>query len=140
MRCQAFFVTDTFSMRIDNISEFQTINRTISSGKTNFRQLDQIEQDERSDKSTSIGRDCVVAKSVKMGSGTVIKKSIIGDYCNIGENVRIVDSIILENVNISSGCDLLNCVVVNDLQIGEGSVLRNYLVENKVPPKTNKLK
>eukprot|EP00002_Diphylleia_rotans_P024988 TRINITY_DN4934_c0_g1_i3.p1 TRINITY_DN4934_c0_g1~~TRINITY_DN4934_c0_g1_i3.p1 ORF type:complete len:405 (+),score=87.39 TRINITY_DN4934_c0_g1_i3:54-1268(+) len=52
---------------------------------------------------STIGPECVVGHSTKIGEKSSLKKSIVGNHCVIGANVKITNSIIMAQVRINDG-------------------------------------
>lgn len=44
------------------------------------------------------GSSCLIAEGVSVGSGAVLRRSIVGAGCKIGKNVELFNSILLEGV------------------------------------------
>lgn len=59
----------------------------------------------------TLQRDTIVDEKSTLGKNTFVTRSIIGEFCKIGDNVRIKNSHVLANVTIRESCVLENCVV-----------------------------
>jgi NDP-sugar pyrophosphorylase family protein len=50
-----------------------------------------------------ISASCVIGMS-KIGEGSALKVSMVGDRCVIGRNVKITNSVIMDDVTIADKC------------------------------------
>ena len=51
-----------------------------------------------------VGTDTIVGTGTKIGEKTSVKRSVVGDHCNIGKNVKISNCVIMDYVTIEDGC------------------------------------
>ncbi|CAI7644931.1 unnamed protein product [Penicillium glandicola] len=84
-------------------------------------------------------KDCLLGENVIVGSGAVIKESVIGANCQIAGAARIIRCVLMEGVVVESRAQLTGCVIGRRAQIGRESVLRGCDVQdaNVIPKETN---
>ena len=62
-----------------------------------------------------------VAKASSIGADSLIRRSVIGRNCSIGERVTITNCILLDDVAVQSGCVLDQSLLCNGAKILSGA-------------------
>ncbi|KAG8845038.1 hypothetical protein FRC20_003324 [Serendipita sp. 405] len=63
--------------------------------------------------------------SSKLGEGSVVASSAVGQHCTIGANCRIINSVVMEHVEIGYGVKVENCILSRHTKIGEKAELKD---------------
>lgn len=63
-----------------------------------------------------------------MGDKCVIKRSVIGRNCKIGDRVKLTNSILMDNVVLEEGAVIQGSVICSNSRIGSKSELKDCLV------------
>lgn len=77
-------------------------------------------------KDVMLARGCILEENViighgtKVGSNTVITRSVIGANCRIGDDVSIENAYIWDDVVIGKGCSVKTAVIANNVSLLEG--------------------
>ncbi|XP_046607461.1 translation initiation factor eIF-2B subunit epsilon [Neodiprion virginianus] len=69
-------------------------------------------------KGCTLERDCVVCPNSNVGENTRITGSVIGEGCNLGNNVRLENSYLLGKVRIGDDCVVKNSVLFSGCELG----------------------
>ncbi|QRV79833.1 translation initiation factor eIF-2B gamma subunit [Ceratobasidium sp. AG-Ba] len=83
--------------------------------------------------------DSIVPASVTIDERASIKRSVIGEHCQIGKNVKITGCVVMDHVQIGEGAKLDNCIVSRLCEVGERAILKECELETsfKVPADAN---
>jgi len=130
IKCHCF-VADGFCLRVNTLPAYTHINReflklkdTVALPKDQQLIHPTVNLAERS----HIGNDCLVGKSVSVGSNVTIKRCVVGEHCNIGTNVKISNCILMKNVRVSDGCKLQNSIICENADIQQNCSITNCQV------------
>ncbi|KAK4616221.1 Translation initiation factor eIF-2B subunit gamma [Fulvia fulva] len=55
--------------------------------------------------------DCLIAENTIVGFRSIIKESVIGMNCEIGNNVRLTKCLLMDGVTICDGAQLTGCII-----------------------------
>ncbi|KAK0419602.1 hypothetical protein QR680_014229 [Steinernema hermaphroditum] len=126
IKCMAYMVTPengTMVAHLNQLGSYLETNKaiihsleTISPALSHGQKLDKVTESFVC-QGTAIGADKVV-----------LKKSMIGAKCTIGDGAKITGSLIMDNVTIGEGAQLTNCIVCHNVQIGTNALLNNCIV------------
>eukprot|EP00009_Paramoeba_aestuarina_P009073 CAMPEP_0201518306 /NCGR_PEP_ID=MMETSP0161_2-20130828/9191_1 /ASSEMBLY_ACC=CAM_ASM_000251 /TAXON_ID=180227 /ORGANISM="Neoparamoeba aestuarina, Strain SoJaBio B1-5/56/2" /LENGTH=503 /DNA_ID=CAMNT_0047916049 /DNA_START=53 /DNA_END=1564 /DNA_ORIENTATION=- len=71
--------------------------------------------------SCDIGENVVLGGGVRIGKGTKVTGSVIGENCDIGDNVEISGCFIWNNVKIEDNCSLFDSILSHDVKVQNGT-------------------
>lgn len=78
-----------------------------------------------------------IGSSVKIGKGTVIRKSAIYDNVQIGDNVVIEDSILMDNVKVNDGSKLVRSVIMKGTSIDKSCEVHESVLAPQLKLQSN---
>lgn len=83
--------------------------------------------------------DCLLAENVTVEEKCVVKESVIGANCQIGNGSRLTRCLLMDGAVIGEKCQLTGCIVGRRSKIGRESVLKECEVQdgNVVPDETD---
>ncbi|KAI1718477.1 nucleotidyl transferase domain-containing protein [Ditylenchus destructor] len=70
----------------------------------------------------------ISATATTTGAKTAIKKSVVGNRCEIGANGKIESSLLMDGVKVKNGAVIKNSIVFPNVQIGEKSEVNMCIV------------
>ncbi|KAI9755474.1 MAG: hypothetical protein M4579_004265 [Chaenotheca gracillima] len=90
-------------------------------------------------RSTVTRGDCLLDERVTVAEKCVIKESVIGAGCTIGQGARLTRCLLMEGAIVKERARLDGCVVGRAATVGEAAVLRDCEVQESflVPEKTD---
>ncbi len=78
-----------------------------------------------------------IGSSVRMGKGTVIRRSSIYDNVQIGDNVLIEDSILMENARVNDGSKLVKSVIMKGTSIDKNCEIHESVLAPQLKLQSN---
>lgn len=90
-------------------------------------------------KTTITKPDCLIADNVTVAEKCVIKESVLGAGCTIGEGARLTKCLIMDGATVQGKCVLHSTIVGKKALIGKKSTLQNCQIQdgNAVPEGTD---
>lgn len=73
----------------------------------------------------------LAGRNSTISSKSAIKRTVIGNNCQIGENVKLNNCILQDNITIDNDCHLINSLVCSGVTIGSKVSMENCLVSPK---------
>jgi len=151
VRCNAAFTSpanDDFCVRVNTTATFCEINKSVlklmpdlfqdasSKSPTPEAVLGRKSESESGRKSESdsiptsskIMGDSIVGEGTKLGVKTIIKKSVIGKDCQIGDHVKIENCVLLDGVCVGSKSHLTGSLALEESTVGKGVEMKDSLV------------
>ncbi|KAG8812355.1 hypothetical protein FRC17_002063 [Serendipita sp. 399] len=61
----------------------------------------------------------------RLGEGSAVASSAVGQHCVIGANVKIINSVVMEHVEIGDGVKVENCILSRHTKIGDKAELKD---------------
>ncbi|KAL2015153.1 hypothetical protein VTK56DRAFT_6196 [Thermocarpiscus australiensis] len=95
-------------------------------------------------RTTITQHDSLLADNVTVQERAVVRESVVGAGCQIGEGARLTQCLLMDGAVVGRGCRLTRCVLGRRSEVGEGCVLtecevqENLLVEPRTEAKDEK--
>lgn len=151
VRCNAAFTSpenDDFCVRVNTTATFCEVNKSIlklmphlfqdassksptpevALGRKSESELGRGSESEPTPTSSRIVGDSIVGEGTKLGVKTIIKKSVVGKNCQIGDHVKIENCVLLDGVVVGSNSHLTGSLALEDSSLGEGVEMKDSLV------------
>lgn len=74
---------------------------------------------------SQVGNDSLFGEGSRLGERSSIKKSVVGNYCCIGNTVKVVNCIVMDGTVIEDGCKLEGCIIGPNAVIREKCQLKD---------------
>ncbi|WKX93055.1 hypothetical protein Q1695_010801 [Nippostrongylus brasiliensis] len=130
-KCMAYFLQHgnaTVAAHANNLGAYFEVNKSIIKCLT--RISSRIDQGKSFDsRATGIHtNESIVSKSAELEPRVLVKRSVIGSRCQIGEKSNIQGSVIMEGSTIGKGAKIILCIICPGAVIGDGAELTNVIV------------
>ena len=106
------FNTDDYWCDVGNIDVYKQANWDVLSGKYTLGNLELKS----------------VERNTNILQPELLNSTVVGDYCEIAENVRIFNSIILQENIIGKNVKIINSVIGPNCYIGEDAIIRSNVI------------
>ncbi|KAI5821151.1 hypothetical protein BZA77DRAFT_238887 [Pyronema omphalodes] len=77
------------------------------------------------EKANVTGIDCLVAEKVTIGAKAIVKKSVIGAGCTIGNGVRLMGCVLMDGAKVGDNAKLEGCVIGREAVVGAKCALKD---------------
>lgn len=77
---------------------------------------------------THMEKNVIVGESTTIGLNCVIKDSVIGANCSIGNDVKLNGAYVWDNVTIEDGCNLTSCIIAHDVKLRKNTTIKTGCV------------
>ena len=74
-------------------------------------------------RSSQVGAGSVLGSGTSIGFCSVVKNSILGRRCRVGNNVNITDSYVWDGASIGNDVKILKAIIANDAVVGDGATI-----------------
>jgi len=141
VRCNAAFASaEDFCVRVNTTASFCEVNKSI------LRLMPDLFQDAHSKSpspdatpaprksesdSTPTSRiqgDSLIGDGTKLGVKTIVKRSVIGKNCQIGDHVKIENSVLLDGVVVGDSSALSGVLALDEASIGAKAEIKDCLI------------
>lgn len=112
---------DEICGRVDTLASYREINLSLLREGS----LDARGGRDGIDPKAQISTNSAWADSSRIGEGSVVARSSVGQHCVVGKNVKIINSIIMEHVEIGDWVKIENCVLSRHTKVGEKTQLKD---------------
>ncbi|PVF97474.1 nucleotide-diphospho-sugar transferase [Serendipita vermifera] len=107
--------------RADTLAAYRELNLGL---------LGEISQDAKGvregvDPGAKISPDSIWSSTSRIGEGSTVTRSVIGQHCVMGKNVRIVNSIIMEHVELGDGVKIENCILSRHTKVSDKTQVKD---------------
>lgn len=140
VRCFGFVMEkERFCKRANTLQSYVELNNDVARGRSSHQPPGKVTEVSKRDvafigdktkihEGANVGARCVVGDDTEVGDKCVVKNSILGPGCKIGQNVRLANAIVMENVVVLDGSQIQNCVLSSRSTVGANSQLTLCIV------------
>jgi len=146
IRCNAAFASaDDFCVRVNTTAAFCEINKSIlklmpdlfqdshskspsPEATTSTRKSESESISASTSANSSRQGDSLIGDGTKLGAKAVVKRSVIGKNCQIGDHVKIENSVILDGVVIGDSALVNGVLALDEASIGAKAELKDSLI------------
>lgn len=107
--------------RANNLSAYRELNQ----GLLKHSSLEPKGVRDGVDPKAQISPNSAWEVSSRIGEGSIVASSAIGQHCVIGKQVRIVNSVIMNHVELGDGVRIENCILSSYTKVGEKTELKD---------------
>mmetsp|Transcript_18233 Transcript_18233/g.70475 ORF Transcript_18233/g.70475 Transcript_18233/m.70475 type:complete len:439 (+) Transcript_18233:2930-4246(+) len=140
VKCFGFVMERSrFCKRANTLQSYVELNNDVARGRSSYvpdgkevpvskRDSAFLAEDARIHEGANVGARCVVGEGTEVGDKCVVKNSIIGSACKIGQNVRLANAIVMDHVEVADGSQIQNCVLSTRSKVAASSLLTLCIV------------
>lgn len=119
--------------KLRNIETFKEINRDIKTffnNQLSGQSTDFImSQEEKNAKKIQLGNFSCVSQSCQLKGFNLIKRSNLGNDCNVEKKVKIINSVLFENVKVGENTIIKDSIIWSNSVIGKNSKITNAVID-----------